>query len=123
MKRIYFLLIVVFISGCASTEKYETMLKSWVGAEEVDLVRAWGPPRQVYESGGRKFITYSASRNVFIPGAAPTYTTTYIGNQAYTTPVGGYPASNVTVACTTTFELSDGRIVSWRWEGNGCKAK
>ncbi len=116
-------ILMLALAACATTAKYEKILNSWVGAEELDLVRKWGPPQQVYESGGVKFLTYTSSRNVYIPGTAPTYTTTYIGNTAYTTETGGSPAYNIGMQCVTTFEIMQGRIVRWRWEGNDCTAR
>lgn len=114
---------LVALSACATTAGYEKMLNSWVGAQEIELVRRWGPPQQSYEAGGRKFIVYSAQRNVYIPGVAPTYQTNVVGNTAYTTAVGGSPPMNIGMSCTTTFELDASRVVSWSYKGNDCKAK
>jgi hypothetical protein len=114
--------ILLSLSGCATTANYEKMLSSWVGASELDLVRRWGPPTQSYETGGRKFLIYSSSQDVFLPGTAPTYTTTVIGNTAYTNMVGGTPGQTLSFSCRTTFEIHDERIVSWRWQGNDCRS-
>jgi hypothetical protein len=120
----YFAFVVVFaLSGCATTAGYEKVLASWVGAQEVDLVRSWGPPVQAYEAGGRKFIVYSDRRNVYLAGTSPSYRTNVVGNTAYTTAVGGSPGMNVGMSCTTTFELEGSRVVSWSYKGNDCKAK
>lgn len=111
------------LSACATTAEYERILNSWVGVQEIDLVRTWGPPIQAYETGGRKFIVYESRRNVFIPGTAPTYQTNVVGNTAYTTAVGGSPAMNIGRSCVTTFELDGAKVVSWTYKGNDCKAK
>ena len=88
----YLAIVAVFaLSGCATTAGYEKVLDSWVGAQEVDLVRSWGPPVQAYETGGRKFIVYSAKRNVCLPSLSPTYQANVVGDTAYTTAVGGSP--------------------------------
>lgn len=115
-------LATMMMVGCATTENYEKMLNSWVGAQELDLVRRWGAPTQSYEAAGRKFVTYSSSRNIFIPGTAPTYTTTLVGNTAYTNRVGGTSAQNIGMSCQTTFEIYQERVVSWRHAGNDCRA-
>ena len=122
---IRYMLLAAFmaLSACATTAGYEKILNSWVGTQEVDLVRSWGPPVQSYEAGGRKFISYSSRRNVYIPGTAPTYQTNVIGNTAYTTAVGGSQAMNVGMSCSTTFELEGSRVVSWSYKGNDCRAK
>ena len=123
MKWLLLWITLVILSGCATTANYEKILNSWVGSEEVDLIRKWGPPQQSYESGGHKFLAYSSSRNVYMPGTTPSYTTMYIGNTAYTNPVGGSPGYNIGMRCVTTFEIVENRIVSWRWEGNDCRAR
>jgi hypothetical protein len=114
------IVFIFVLAGCATTANYEKMLDSWVGATELDLIRQWGAPVQAYESSGRKFLVYNSQRNVFIPGVQPTYTTTMIGNTAYTSAAGGTPAQNVALSCQTTFELLDDEIVSWSWRGNDC---
>jgi len=123
MKKLLTIFCGIFLIGCATTANYEKILNSWVGAKEIDLVRAWGAPDNQYESSGTKFLTYQRANNIYMPGTAPTYTTTMIGNTAHTTAVGGSPASNIQFFCKTTFEVKNERIVSWRWEGNGCKAR
>lgn len=123
MKHVIGALLAAVLAGCATTANYEKILDSWVGASEIDLVRKWGTPQRVYETGGTKFLTYASSRNIYLPGTAPTYQTTYIGNTAYTNRIGGTPGQNIGMTCVTTFEVRNDRIVSWRWEGNDCKAR
>ncbi len=117
--------LFIFISvlfGCATSANYEKILNSYVGATELDLIRQLGLPQQTYEVNGIKFIVFSSSRNVYVPGVAPTYTTTVYGNTAYTNRVGGMPSQNIGLSCQTTFEISKERVVSWKWQGNDCKA-
>lgn len=123
MRKIPLGILMLALGGCATTAKYEKVLNSWIGADELSLVRKWGPPQQTYESGGRKFLTYVSGRNVYVPGTAPSYTTTVIGNTVYTNPVGGSPGYSVQKQCNTTFEVENGKILSWRWQGNDCRSK
>ena len=99
------------------------ILDLWIGADETELVRMWGPPKQVYSSEDRKFLVYSTERNIFIPGTDPSYTTTFIGDTAYTSPIGGTSSMNIPLSCITTFELLNNRIISYQWRGNDCKAR
>lgn len=122
-KAIAIVATLLISAGCATTANYEKILESWVGDTELNLIRKWGPPLQSHEVGGSKFLVYSSSRTLYLPGVAPTYTTTVIGNTAYTKPVGGTPGQNIGFSCQTTFEISGERIVSWRWQGNDCKAR
>ena len=123
MNRILVTVLTLLLAGCATTAGYEKLLDSWVGAEEVDLVRSWGPPQRAYETGGRKFLAYSERRNVHYPGRPPAYITTVVGNTAYSNPIGGSPAMNVRSTCITTFELQGTKVVAWSWKGDDCKAK
>lgn len=123
MKRTLIAAFLSLLTGCATTANYEKILNSWVGADEIDLIRKWGSPHRTYETGGTKFLTYVSSRNVYLPGTAPTYQTTMIGNTAYTNRIGGTPGQNIGLSCVTTFELRNDKIVSWQWEGNDCKAR
>lgn len=123
MRNTLALTVILFaLVGCATTANYEKILNSWIGYTELELIRKWGPPQQSYEAGGIKFLVYSSSRNVHIPGATPSYTTTVIGNTVYTNQVGGTPDQNIGLNCQTTFEISGERVVSWRWQGNDCTA-
>lgn len=67
-KAIALTAILSALAGCATTANYEKILSSWVGSMELDLVRKWGPPQQSYEAGGRKFLVYLSSRNVYLAG-------------------------------------------------------
>ena len=112
----------IFLISCTSTENYEKILDSSVGSPEVELVRSWGAPQQVYETGGRRFLTYSDSRQLTMPGTAPTYQTTVIGSTAYTSAIGGTPARNVNLNCETTFEVEGSLIIAWSHRGNSCRS-
>ena len=122
MRRLLAPLFAILLSACATTAGYEKILNSWVGADEVSLVRQWGPPMRSYEAGGIRFLTYAEVRNVYIPGTQPTYSTQIIGNTAYTTAYGGSPGYNIRRACQTTFEVVNGRVSRWQWKGNDCRA-
>ncbi|WP_153307520.1 lipoprotein [Desulfospira joergensenii] len=122
-KTIFLLLLALVVSSCATTAGYKKIVESWIGASELDLIRSWGPPQQTYETGGVKFLVYNSSRNVYLPGRAPTYSTKVIGNTAYTTSSGGRPARNLNYNCQTTFEVIDDKIVSWKFRGNDCTAE
>ena len=65
MARLALMAIVALLASCATTAGYERILNSWVGREEIDLVRSWGPPLQAYETAGRKFLSYSSEKMVY----------------------------------------------------------
>jgi hypothetical protein len=115
--------LAIVLSGCATTDGYKQVVNSWVGSPEINLIRSWGPPQQSYQSGDSKFLVYHSARNVYLPGTPPTYSTTVIGNTAYTNSYGGTPAQNLNYRCQTTFEVRNGVIASWSFKGNDCMAK
>ena len=121
-KAILLTAVLLIFAGCATRANYEKALNSWVGSSEIDLIRKWGVPQQFYETGGRKFLVYSSSRNMNIPGTPPSYTSTIVGNTTYRNRVGGTPDQNIELNCKTTFELENEKVLSWRWQGNDCAA-
>ena len=126
MNQVKIFLLILLLTGCATTKKYEAILQTWIGSQENELIRKWGPPRQVYDAGGGvKYLTYQESSQGYIPGTSPTYSTTYnpYTNTATTTSTGGSAGYYYTNSCQTTFEIQNGYIASWRWKGNACKAK
>lgn len=113
----------LLLCACATTENYENILKGFVGKSEDQLVQAWGPPDTVYETGGKKYLTYVRSHTGYVPGTPPTYQTRIIGNRAYTTGYGGSAGYFYQLHCKTTFTLSGGTVTAWRHEGNDCRAR
>lgn len=103
MKKLIMFICASFLSGCATTGAYEKKLDVFNGASELDLIRAWGAPQQSYETGERKFLLYSSSRNVIVPTAHG--------------PLGN------TFSCKTTFEIDKGIVVGSSWSGNDCRSR
>lgn len=112
--------ILLLLVGCATEENYKAALNMWLNNTPLDLVRSWGPPEKTYELDGHKFLVYYRDTNVHFDGTPPTYTTQFVGDKAYTTVNPGLSDSDFYFSCTTTFEVVDNKIVSWRYEGNDC---
>lgn len=121
-KTILLTSLMLVLIGCATTANYEKKLNTWVGATELELVRTWGVPEQVYETGGQKFLVYTSSRRIWIQGTPPSYTATTIGNTTYKNRTGGSPDQEMELNCRTTFELENDKVISWNWKGNDCLA-
>ncbi|MFH1363320.1 MAG: lipoprotein [Candidatus Omnitrophota bacterium] len=131
-KLVYLLVLVVLVSGCATTANYEAKLNTWVGYNESSLIASWGAPQNAYQmADGKRVIEYIQSANVPIGGY--TYTkpqTTYhrgmVGGSLYSGTSTQYvteqtPTYNMQLWCKTSFIIdTNGRIESWRWEGNNC---
>src|SRR5882672_9264952 len=115
------LAVAALLAGCATSANYEKMLASWIGQSEDDLVRNWGPPDNVYNGSTSRYLTYMRVWQGYMPGSGPYYRPTMVGNRLYAYPYGGSPGYVYTESCKTTFELADGRIARWRWEGDACR--
>jgi predicted small secreted protein len=127
MKKIVFLgslltLLNLILSGCATTQGYEQKVNSWMGLSESQLIRSWGVPQQTFTSEGSRYFVYNSSRNVYLPGTTPTYTANIVGNIAYINSYGGSAPQNLNFSCSTTFQLKNHKVVSWRFKGNDCTA-
>lgn len=136
------------LAGCATTQGYEAILNTWVGDTSDHLVSVWGPPSQQYNlSGGGRVLEYSRSTEIVLPGTT-TYqpvTTTSSGTvAARSTSMGSYDSVQTTGTyegtsttyvpqttapthipqnCVTRFTTDgSGRVVSWAWQGNACRA-
>jgi hypothetical protein len=130
MRRPVLLVIgVLALVACATTAKYESILQSWVGDDADNLVRKWGPPNSTYTlGGGGRILSYShgGSSSYTTPTQVQQSAGQFIGSTYYPgqTTVTGGQTYNINRWCNTTFEVnSSNRIVSWRWEGNACRAR
>ena len=122
MRTLRLLIVFPVLAACATTEAYEKILSSYVGTPESALIAQWGPPHSVYESGGTKYLTYSDSRTVSVPGTPPAYSTTCNFGYCTSFPVGGSSGYTAERRCRTTFEVRGGAVTSWRHQGNDCVA-
>ncbi len=134
-KLIYLFALVILASGCATTRRYSALLDTWVGSNEESLIASWGSPQNVYYmNNGKKVIEYSKGQTIQTGGY--TYTTpqtTYhqgaVGNTMYYGTSTQYvtqttPVNYLYYWCKTSFIIGEnGRIETWRWEGNNCTSR
>jgi hypothetical protein len=107
--------VAAALSACAASPSYDAALQPWAGAQEAEVLRHWGPPERSYEQGGRTFLVYEFRHTVHIPATPQTL--------SRSGPVGGGPAMDVELRCTTTFELEQSKVVAWSYRGNGCSPR
>lgn len=122
LKTILVMTLLLSIIGCATTEKYEEVLDSWVGSDIQELINSWGYPENSYKApNGNKVYVYKNDGSVHIPGQT-TVTNQVVGDNVYSTT---NTSAGVTVDynCSTYFETDTyGKIVTWSWKGNNCVA-
>ena len=125
-----FALPLLLVSGCTpsrTTANYEAILETYVGFQEVELVRKWGTPSRVHKVDGSRFLTYISENQVHVSGTAPSYKTTCTNygfqEKCTSQAVGGSAARTYTDRCITTFELQDDIVMRWQIDGNDCKSE
>ncbi len=123
MRKTLFLAGILALAGCAyPNPQHVAQLNALVGKSETDLIRTYGVPNRVYDSGGNRFLAYDRSRIETIPGDpgfGPYWGGPYWGGWGWGG-WGGFPPEIVQRQCETTFELTAGLVKSWSLRGNAC---
>lgn len=139
MKLLLRVVLMLLMTGCTTTARYEADLQEWVGQSLDTLVLAWGPPQSSYTlKDGRKVIEYLRQQIVHHPGhmfLMPR--TVYQEGLTYDNdgkPTGIFrsdgvvflpeeePASDSFWQCRTRFIVDTQDIIrQWHWEGNNCR--
>ena len=111
MSRVGICLVSLMMIGCATVEKFESNLNSWIGRSESELVARWGIPTATYESSGTKYVVYRRSGGVVVMSQ-------------YSEMLGAQLTNASQEWCETTFTVdSVGLIRRWNWRGNSCVAE
>ena len=126
-----FVMLGSTLVGCATEEKYDEIVNSWVGSRADDLVLAWGPPTSSYEfSTGGSVLEYEESEQIQMGGysySAPQ--NTYTSDGLYTQMTTTYttvttPASTYDYVCVTRFTVDASNVITGvATEGNNCVAE
>lgn len=84
--RVAVLMGCLAVAACAGDRgpTYAEQLNQFVGRPEVEAVAALGAPSQSYETGGKKFLTWTSVRSRVVPGP---YYPSFYGSGFYG---GGY---------------------------------
>lgn len=114
-------LAVMGLVACAPRVDRRAYLSALVGQPETELIRQLGVPSRTYDTAGRRFVAYSERRTgiyggPFFGGVSGGFGYFGGGYGLY----GAFPAQVVERGCETTFELGEGRVLSWALRGNAC---
>lgn len=130
-------LIILLLSGCATTQGYKDSLQTWMGHSDSELMSTWGQPNSNYTLSNEKTVLeYDRSRTTVIPGYTYNQSVrtinngsitgdvnaTYMGNSTTYVPVTT-PSSVVSKECSTRFTVNDHIIEAYSFNGNDCVAK
>ena len=121
------------LAGCASRSSmdatYDASLQHWRGVSRAELVAGWGKPLLQTTVDGVETLTYVVRNDMVNPGSLPVYSSNNVGSIAGGGGATGAPTvSAATVApvvpmrCTTRFELRNGVVTSWTFDGLLCGA-
>ena len=114
---------ITALAGCASqatmAARYDQSLQRWKGATRADLVAAWGKPLQARTEGGVETLMWTSNDDMATHQAQPVPTTLPSGAISVNMPTS---AAVVPMRCTTHFQLQDGVVTGWRFEGLACGA-
>ena len=92
------IIIFVFIlSGCATFTGYNSMVESYHGIPEAELIRTWGIPSKIHGPRDSRFLIYSKSDTAM------------------------FGLIEIETACETTFEIQDRKVISSTFEGGRCR--
>lgn len=96
MKYIPSIAMALLLVGCATSGKYDSKVKTWVGKNVTELLDSWGAPDATTEvNGGGRMYTFKRQ-------------SLFLNNPVY---------------CETSFRTDEsGEIQSYHWQGNGCKS-
>lgn len=118
------ILLILFLSSCATTEGYRRQMNQWQGQSINNLIRQWGVPDSAIKmNNGHRLYQYTQKSVTAIP-----YTTNY---PFFTDHFGFFPFYNrpwfptqlQVLYCRNLFETdSCGRILSVHFRGNNCIA-
>lgn len=123
---------VVALAGCGTVANYQAAMEQFLGQPEAAVYANFGPPQNVYESGGSKFLEYYWQKRQVIPNFAPsgnTYESRVVNNPVtgdatiYTEQTGQANNSPTVIdwECTTRFTIQGGYVVYYQFQGNGCR--
>ncbi|HYP31937.1 MAG TPA: hypothetical protein VES00_08720 [Burkholderiaceae bacterium] len=114
---------VSMLAGCASRAamdaRHEQSLQRWKGATRAELLAAWGKPLLAKDADGTETLTYVTSDDIRTPQPMATYSAPTTGAPIVSMPI---MAPTVPMRCTTRFQLRDGVVTGWTFEGLACGA-
>lgn len=118
MTRPILVIAAALLASCAPAFDRPAFLASFVGQPEAEVVRRLGVPARTYEAGGRKFLAYSERRIDVLPTGPFFGGAGFIGaGYGY---YGAFPQQVIERGCETTFEVGDGRVLTWSLRGSLC---
>lgn len=96
MKKLFFMALLCLLGSCATKDRYDTYIESFVGLSEQDLIKKNGIPDGSYDQNGIRYIIYNKST------------------------VNSFNGLSSTLSCKTVFEIKNGYVNKSSHKGNHC---
>lgn len=122
----YFGLLLLLLTGCATTGNYEQSLQKWVGASQSELYNYWGVPNsQFYVTPNTQVVTYVKTDKGPIDGNTQPYAGIEVAYPAIETPdygenLSNYNSNNPVYFCKTSFTITNNQVVDYTFNGDDC---
>ena len=131
MKNIaFFAILMLLLFACATSEKYDEKLNTWIGKSEQDLVMFWGNPSATkYVNRNTKILTYTQINEFYFPSEYYLYNEEFepddtiyapLMNQYDFSPYEEFTGNPVETFCQTSFVVENNVVTAWKWRGNDC---
>lgn len=105
MLRILVTISILLTAACATTRRYQEKLQGWVGRPSTELIAEWGPPTSTST----------------LPDGSQLYLYRIVDEE--TLEKTGRNLAGYTPSCRTTFQVRQGVVAGWKWDGQNCRAK
>ncbi len=128
MKKLFFLLLLAALAGCATGPSLQTRMAGYIGDSSQSLVQRLGVPDKQITTGGVQYLAYNVRHEQQIdpsgfgwggyygPYAGPFFPGGYYGGGWD----AGFPSTIQDYSCTATFMLKDDRVDNFTLRGNDC---
>ena len=107
MRKFLLVTICCGVAACATTREYEETLDLWKGSSEASLIKSLGPPADIFNSNGHRFLVYQDSQSTALEP---------MRNHSS----GSHDYSKA-LFCTTVFDIFEDRVSEWAIKGNNCR--
>jgi hypothetical protein len=128
MRKYLLLLPLAALTACASGPTLQSRMAGYIGASEQSVVQQLGVPDKQVTVNGTQYLAYDHRDLDIEPGfIGPVYGGGFYGGPFFGPGYfggpfidEGFPSRVSEVACETTFELRNGKVISFTLRGDDC---
>ena len=122
-KIITLITLTLLFCGCATRSGYEKMCRSYLNKPAINLMYDFGTPVRTYTMNGITALDFYSESTRFIPHFG---TNTIAVQDSNYRNIGYLQQQNtgghyLTSSCLTTFYVSNGYVVNYKFSGSDCR--